>query len=171
VFTVYFRNSTTTPSQPGLRSLVDAALRECAATWTGEEAELALPDGSLFCLFGEDEEEGMLLEYPVLTDAVAGAIYAIADRAMVFILDDLLEPTAVRTAGSVGEVRAADMSIRGYLTVDGPAALHHQLEQFPESAPRVEGKRGMGPTRISGSPFEDKPLLGRLAGLLFGTKK
>ncbi|MGV3580633.1 hypothetical protein [Brevundimonas sp.] len=169
MFTVYFRNSTTTPSQPGLRTLVDAALDDCGATWTGQEAELALPDGSLFYLFGEDEEDGMLLEYPILSETVAAAVYAIADRSSTFVLDDPFRPSMVRTAGSVGEIRAADMSVGGYDTVDDPEVLHTWLSRLNKTAERRDPPVAPPATKKK-STFEDRSFFGKLADALFGKR-
>lgn len=170
MFTVYFRNSTTTPSQPGLRTLVDAALGDCGARWTGQEAELALPDGSIFYLFGEDEDDGMLLEYPSLTEAVAGMVYAIADRTSTFVIDDPFHPSPLRTASSVGEARAADMSLTGYSTVENPAALQAILSELPANAdlPDMPVTRPV-PSKPRAS-FEDQTFLSKLADALFGKK-
>ena len=171
MFTVYFRNSTTTPPQPGLRTLVDAALSDCGATWTGEEAELRMADGSLLYLFGEDEEDGMLLEYPVLTEAVAAAVYAIADRTSAFTIDDPFNPSAIQTEHSVGEARAADMSIGGFTKVDGPAAVHAWLSDIPENG-NVREATSSRPRAVPKpkSAFEDQTFLGKLADAIFGKK-
>lgn len=170
MFTVYFRNSTTTPSQPGLRTLVDAALGDCGAEWTGQEAELALPDGSLFYLFGEDDEEGMLLEYPALTDAVAEVVYAIADRTSAFILDDLYGPSAFRTANSVGEVRAADMSMSGYSALDDAPGLYAILADLSANSEVADKPVARPVTPKPKGSFEDQTFLSKLADAIFGKK-
>ena len=171
MFTVYFRNSTTTPSQPGLRTLVDAALRDCGATWTGEEAELRMADGSLLYLFGEDQEDGMLLEYPVLTETVADMIYAIADRTSAFVIDDPFKPSAIQTEHSVGEARAADMSIGGFTKVDGPAAVYAWLSDIPDNVAVRDTPSSSAPAAPKPkSAFEDQTFLGKLADAIFGKK-
>lgn len=169
MFTVYFRNSTTTPAQPGLRTLVDAAIGDCEARWSGEEAELILPDGALVYLFGEDQEDGMLLEYPKLTESVANLVHAVAARTNAFVLDDLFEPSAVRTADNVGEIRAADMSMRGYLTLDGPLELQSWLSENPANVDLPPARQRMPPPN-SKSSSEERNLLGKLADALFGKK-
>lgn len=106
MFTVYFSHATTTPYQPGLRQLVEAALVDCGAERTGLEAEVRLSDGALLYLFGEDESEGMLAEYPALTPAVAEAILAILSRTNSFLLGDPHGAALVRAMGVVGDPRA-----------------------------------------------------------------
>ena len=167
MFTVFFRNSTTTPSQPGLGQLVQAALAEAGAEWTGREAELRLTDGAALYLFGEDLNDGMLAEYPVLTDAVAEALYRIADRTSAFIIGDVFDPVALRTHSSVGEVRAADMNVIGPDTLDGPEQLHAVLAELsPNTAQQeVAPPRNILPARRTERP---PSLLSRLFDLLFG---
>jgi len=106
VFTVYFSHATTTPSQPGLRQLVEAALVDCGAERTGLEAEVRLSDGTLLYLFGEDEDDGMLAEYPVLTPTVAEALLTILSRTNSFLLGDPRGAALVRASGVAGEPRA-----------------------------------------------------------------
>ncbi|RYG08698.1 MAG: hypothetical protein EON96_19525 [Caulobacteraceae bacterium] len=106
MFTVYFSHATTTPSQPGLRQLVEAALVDCGAERTGLEAEVRLHDGALLYLFGEDENDGMLAEYPVLTPTVAEALLMILSRTNSFLLGDPRGAALVRASGVVGAPRA-----------------------------------------------------------------
>ena len=106
MFTVYFSHATTTPSQPGLRQLVEAALVDCGAERTGLEAEVRLSDGTLLYLFGEDEDDGMLAEYPVLTPTVAEALLTILSRTNSFLLGDPRGAALVRASGVAGEPRA-----------------------------------------------------------------
>ncbi|HWW12682.1 MAG TPA: hypothetical protein VN018_09200 [Brevundimonas sp.] len=106
MFTVYFSHATTTPFQPGLRQLVEAALVDCGAERTGLEAEVRLSDGALLYLFGEDENEGMLAEYPVLTPTVAEALLTILSRTNSFLLGDPQGAALVRATGVVGDPRA-----------------------------------------------------------------
>ncbi len=105
MFTVYFHNATTTPFQPGLSQLVRAALENCGAEATGLEAEWRLRDGSLFYLFGEDEDEGMLAEYPVLTEAVSTTIFGLLGYTRCFAVGLRGDQTLVRCTGGVGDPR------------------------------------------------------------------
>lgn len=167
MFTVFFRNSTTTPSQPGLGQLVQAALAEAGAEWTDMEAELRLTDGAALYLFGEDLSDGMLAEYPVLTDTVAEALYRIADRTSAFIIGDLFNPVALRTHSSVGEVRAADMNVLGPDTIGSPEQLYAALAELSPNAEQQEPatQRKALPVRKHQQPSS---LFSRLFDLLFG---
>jgi len=133
VFTVYFSHATTTPLQPGLRQLVEAALVDCGAERTGLEAEVRLNDGALLYLFGEDENEGMLAEYPVLTPTVADALLAILIRTHSHLLGDPNGAALVRASGAVGEPRAALMFSPTITEADSADSLLDLLKQIQES--------------------------------------
>ena len=118
MFTVYFHAATTTPFQPGLRQLVEAALSERRAEWTGLTAELRLADGAMFYLFGHDDEEGMLFEYPVLTDEVVAVVLAILSWTHGFALGLSGDLNLVQATGGVGEPRGALINNPDVLQVD-----------------------------------------------------
>jgi hypothetical protein len=132
VLTVYFSHATTTPFQPGLRQLVEAALVDCGAERTGLEAEVRLNDGALLYLFGEDENEGMLAEYPVLTPTVAEALLAILARTNSFLLGDPQGAALVRATGVVGDPRAPLFFGPQITEADNADILQDLLKQIQE---------------------------------------
>ncbi len=138
MFTVYFSHATTTPSQPGLVQLVEAALADCGAERTGLEAEIRLNDGSLLYLFGDDEEDGMLAEYPVLTPAVAGALLAILSRTNSYLLDDPQSDAFLRASGMVGEPRSLLILSPQISEIDTSESLLELLKHIPENRPDAE---------------------------------
>ncbi len=133
MFTVYFHNATTTPSQPGLRQLVQAALTDRDAEWTGMEAELRLADGAKLYLFGEDEDAGMLAEYPELTDEVAATLFAIMQRTHCFLLGVTGDPDFVRMNGGVGDPQGVLADIPPIHEVDREE-LQNLLSRVPPDA-------------------------------------
>jgi len=141
VFTVCFTHATTTPSQPGLRQLVEAALADCGAERTGLEAEVRLTDGALLYLFGEDAPEGMLAEYPVLTPEIATALLAILRRTNSFMLDGPDGRMFVRAAGNVGEPRPPLMYEVELLEVEDAEALTRLLKGLRDNRDRDASSR------------------------------
>ena len=138
MFTVYFSHATTTPSQPGLRQLVEAALVDCGAERTGLDAEVRLYDGALLYLFGEDENDGMLAEYPVLTPTVAEALLMILSRTNSFLLGDPRGAALVRASGVVGDPRAPLIftpQITESESADGLLDLLKQIQDARADAP------------------------------------
>lgn len=158
MFTVYFSHATTTPTQPGLRQLVEAALAECGAERTGLEAEVRLNDGALLYLFGEDENDGMLAEYPALTPTVAEALLTILSRTNSFLLGDPRGAALVRASGVVGDPRAPLFYAPEITEIESADDLLELLKQIhesredsepashpaPGSAPRRNSKPGPG---------------------------
>lgn len=167
MFTVYFSHATTTPFQPGLRQLVEAALIDCGAERTGLEAEVRLNDGALLYLFGEDENEGMLAEYPVLTPTVAEALLAILSRTNSFLLGDPRGAALVRAMGVVGEPRAPLIFAPQITEFESADDLLELLKQIHES--REDSKPASRPTPAPAARRPSKPGPGSfILDLLFG---
>jgi hypothetical protein len=146
VFTVYFHHATTTPSQPGLGQLVEAALADNKAERTGLEAEIRLADGALFYLFGEDDDGLMLAEYPSLTSSVSDLLLAILRRTNGFLLDTPDALTFVRTVNSVGEPRGPLTFEIEIIEVESSEALSallssHANNENATTSPRSEPRR------------------------------
>ncbi|WP_291837829.1 hypothetical protein [Brevundimonas sp.] len=167
MFTVYFSHATTTPFQPGLRQLVEAALVDSGAERTGLEAEVRLNDGALLYLFGEDENEGMLAEYPVLTPTVAEALFAILSRTNSFLLGDLRGAALVRLSGVVGEPRAPLIFAPQITEFESADDLLELLKQIHES--REDSEPASRPTPAPAARRPSKPGPGSfILDLLFG---
>jgi hypothetical protein len=167
VFTVYFSHATTTPFQPGLRQLVDAALVDCGAEWTGLEAEVRLSDGALLYLFGEDESDGMLAEYPILTSTVAEALLAILSRTNSFLLGDPQGGALVRAMGVVGDTRTPLFFAPQITEADSADALLELLKQIQED--NADSQPTSRPTPAPVSRRSSKPGPGSIIlELLFG---
>ena len=167
MFTVYFSHATTTPFQPGLRQLVEAALVDCGAKRTGLEAEVRLNDGALLYLFGEDENEGMLAEYPVLTPTVAEALLTILSRTNSFLLGDPHGAALVRAAGIVGDPRAALIFGPQIAEIETADDLLELLKRIHES--RADSEPAHRPTPVPAARRSSKPRPGAfILDLLFG---
>lgn len=156
MFTVYFHHATTTPSQPGLSQLVEAALIDCGAERTGLEAEIRLSDNALLYLFGEDEDGLMLAEYAALTPAVANALQAILRRTNSFLLDAPESSTFLRAAGCVGEPRGVSGLGIELLEIETEDALMALLLELPDNGSSVGPTLTTSPREAKrGSPFMD----------------
>ena len=153
MFTVGFHNATTTPFQPGLRQLVEAALSECGAERTGLEAEWRLSDGSALYLFGEEEEHGMLAEYPHLTPAVTAAIFAILRFTHTFLLDGEGQGL-VRALGGIGDPRGTLIHAPWIEEVDEDG-LHDRLGQIRPNTAAPTPAASSAPRRKASSSILD----------------
>lgn len=167
MFTVYFSHATTTPFQPGLRQLVEAALVDSGAERTGLEAEVRLNDGALLYLFGENETDGMLAEYPVLTPTVAEALLTILSRTNSFLLGDPRGAALVRLSGVVGEPRAPLIFAPQITEFESADDLLELLKQIHES--REDSEPASRPTPAPAARRPSKPGPGSfILDLLFG---
>ncbi|QYC08921.1 hypothetical protein [Brevundimonas nasdae] len=154
MFTVCFTHATTTPSQPGLSQLVEAALADCGAERTGLEAEIRLSDGALLYMFGEDAPDGMLAEYPVLTPAIAAALLAVLRRTNSFMLDGPGGRLLVRPAGNVGEPRTPLMYEVELREVEDADALTDLLKGLRNNRSTTPSRPQSSPSR---TPARAKP--------------
>ncbi len=167
MFTVYFSHATTTPLQPGLRQLVEAALVDCGAERTGLEAEVRLSDGALLYLFGEDENEGMLAEYPVLTLTVAETLLAILSRTNSFLLGDPQGAALVRALGVVGDPRAPLIFKPQITDAETAETLLDLLKQIQED--NADSEPNPRPTPAAAPRHPSKPDRGfSILDFLFG---
>ncbi|MFK0298531.1 hypothetical protein ACIQTU_04845 [Brevundimonas sp. NPDC090276] len=159
MFTVYFSHATTTPNQPGLAQLVEAALVDCGAERTGLEAEIRLADGASLYLFGEDQADGMLAEFPTLTSEVAVATLAILRRTNSFMLIEPDSAVFVRAFGVVGEPRmplAFDVEVAEVQDADAMADILREVRanRSPPS-PRPKAPRTPSPRAGRGFSLTD----------------
>ena len=136
--------------------MVEAGLADCGAVRTGMEAEIQLSDGALLYLFGEEEDDLMLAEYPELTPAVADALLAVLRRTNSFLLDRPDAFTFVRAAGCVGEPRGvAGLDIE-LLEIEAEDTFMALLRELPDNGSASRPTRPTSPHAAKGgSPILD----------------